>query len=78
MRDIGPSDALRKWFHHEDAHWDEFVERYETELGGHPDELDHLRALEEEHGKVTLLYGARDAEHNQAVVLERTLARPAS
>lgn len=69
FKDTAPSNELRKWFGHDPAKWDEFKKRYLAELrdnGGAVEELRHaLRGKK----KVTLLYGARDEEHNEAVVL---------
>jgi uncharacterized protein YeaO (DUF488 family) len=78
-RDLGPSTRLRKWFGHDPARWSEFEERYHAELV-EPDRARTLDALaaEARKGPVTLVYGARDREHNQAQVigdeLERRLA----
>jgi uncharacterized protein YeaO (DUF488 family) len=72
-KDIAPSDALRTWFGHDPARWSEFRRRYIAELRGHAAELDELRALAKR-GPVTLVYGARDEEHNQAVVIRDLLA----
>lgn len=70
-RDIAPSTELRKWFNHDPARWEEFRRRYREELRGHMDDLKPLRA---DIGRpVTLLFSARDAEHNQAVVLKELL-----
>jgi len=73
LRDIGPSTELRKWYGHDVARWPEFRERYRAELasGGAP--LEELRAIASEHDMVTLLFGAKDEEHNQAVVLAELL-----
>lgn len=68
LREIAPSDALRKWFGHDPARWSEFRARYEAELAGHGDEVSRLQALLSE-GRVTLLYGAKDEAHNNAVAL---------
>ncbi|MER9054189.1 DUF488 domain-containing protein [Mesorhizobium sp. M0213] len=68
LRDIAPSDALRKWFGHEPARWAEFQRRYSDELDRNGEALAELRALLRE-GKVTLLYGAHDEAHNNAVAL---------
>ena len=67
-RDLAPSDALRRWFAHDPAKFGEFPRRYREELDGHREHVDALRrrALD---GPVTVLYGARDREHNNAVVL---------
>ncbi|WP_343703485.1 DUF488 domain-containing protein [Chitinophaga sp.] len=73
-KEVAPSDALRKWFHHEVANWKEFEKRYKAELK----ESDALSALLPEikkHKTVTLLYGAKDEEHNQAAVLKELLAK---
>lgn len=69
-RDIAPSDELRHWFGHDPARWDEFQRRYRDELAT-PEAtqvLDALAAIAAS-GTLTLVYGARDEEHNQAVVL---------
>ena len=68
LRDIAPSDELRKWFGHEPARWAEFQKRYRVELDGNGGAVTQLRALLGE-GRVTLLYGAHDEAHNNAVAL---------
>jgi uncharacterized protein YeaO (DUF488 family) len=80
-RDLGPSTKLRQWFGHDPERWQEFQARYRVELA-RPDAaqlLDELAAAAR-HGRVTLVYGARDREHNQARVIadeiERRLATP--
>lgn len=75
MKDIAPSTALRKWFGHDPAKWDEFRQRYKAELAQHPDELAKLRDLAQKQ-KVTLIFGARDPAHNEAVVLKDVLTAP--
>lgn len=72
LRDVAPSDRLRKWFGHDPAKWGEFVERYRGELAANP-AFKKLLEIAREKGRVTLLYSARDAEHNQAVALKRIL-----
>jgi uncharacterized protein YeaO (DUF488 family) len=69
MKEIAPSDELRKWFHHEEKNWSEFVKRYEAELAKKKELLSELKKVENEHGTVTLLFGAKDEKQNQAVVL---------
>jgi uncharacterized protein YeaO (DUF488 family) len=69
MKEIAPSDALRKWFHHEDGNWSEFEKKYRAELGKKKDLVNELRRLLDEHGTVTLLYGSKDEKRNQAVIL---------
>lgn len=73
MKEIAPSDELRKWFHHEEQNWKEFVKRYEAELGQKKDQLSELKKLSEERKTVTLLYGSRDEKQNQAAVLAELL-----
>lgn len=67
-KDIAPSNELRKWFGHDPAKYDEFKKRYERELSDNP-ALESVVKGWNKHAKVTLLYGAHDEEHNQAVVL---------
>lgn len=69
MKEIGPSDALRKWFGHNPVRWPEFQKRYRQELKKNTELIDRLWELEKKHGTVTLLYSARDDRRNQAVVL---------
>jgi uncharacterized protein YeaO (DUF488 family) len=68
---VAPSTELRKWFGHDPARWDTFCRRYETELADNP-EVDQLRTMSAG-GRLTLLFSARDTQHNQAVVLARHL-----
>jgi uncharacterized protein YeaO (DUF488 family) len=72
MKEIGPSDKLRKWFGHDPARWEEFRRRYEDELTGKRALLDELRDLAKK-GPLTLVYSAHDEAHNQAVVLREML-----
>lgn len=74
LKDVAPSEALRKWFGHDPAKWDEFQRRYFAELDAHPDAWQPiLRAAQR--GNVTLVYGARDTEHNDAVALKAYLEK---
>lgn len=68
LKDIAPSDELRKWFGHEPARWADFQKRYRAELDGNGEAVAQLRGLLRQ-GKVTLLYGAHDETHNNAVAL---------
>ncbi|TAM60311.1 DUF488 family protein [bacterium] len=75
MRELGPSSTLRQWFNHEPARWKGFCERYRRELAS-PDQYARLtELLKAAHGheRLTLVYGAKDEEHNQAVVLRNAL-----
>jgi uncharacterized protein YeaO (DUF488 family) len=73
MKEIAPSDALRKWFGHEPEKWKEFVKRYQAELGKKKDLLKEVKQLEREHGVVTLLFGRKDEKQNQAVLIAAAL-----
>ena len=72
LKEIAPSTELRQWFGHELARWPEFQRRYKAELRGHAMEIERLRDIAAK-GVLTLLYGARDQEHNDAVVLRDVL-----
>ena len=74
-KDLAPSTELRRWFGHDPARWEEFEQRYLQELdsAAEPgDLLDRCRV-----GTVTLIYGATDERHNNAVVLKEYLTRHA-
>ena len=74
---IAPSPELRKWFGHDPEKYEEFRKRYMEELAGN-EETAHFVSLVRDHlaeGPVTLLFGAKDTEHNQAVVLKEFLAQ---
>ena len=68
LKDVAPSDALRRWFHHDVAKWAEFRRRYRIELDQHPDAWAPIAAAARA-GDVVLLYSSRDTEHTNAVVL---------
>lgn len=72
-KDVAPSSDLRTWFHHDPELFDEFERRYRAELAGNP-EIPELAALGAGHRRLTLVYSARDTEHNQALVLRDVLA----
>ena len=69
---LAPSTALRKWFGHDPARWQEFRRRYVEELRHHPEQLARLRALAKQ-GPITLVFAAHDERHNDAVVLRGLL-----
>jgi len=73
MKDVAPSDALRKWFGHEPEKWGEFQKKYRSELAKKKELIAELRKMAKEHGTLTLLFGAKDEKHNQAVVLAGVL-----
>jgi uncharacterized protein YeaO (DUF488 family) len=74
MKELAPSAALRRWFAHDPRKWVEFQKRYKVELRTQSELLDKIakRALR---GRVTLVYGARDEAHNDAVVLSAVIRR---
>ncbi|PYK12724.1 MAG: hypothetical protein DME65_03480 [Verrucomicrobia bacterium] len=76
LKDIAPSTELRKWFGHDPNKWRTFRARCQTELKDHGDQLELLKSKAKE-GTVTLIYGARDQAHNEAVVLKEFLERSA-
>jgi len=69
LRDLAPSAELRKWFGHDPSRWEEFKERYLRELTGNREQI-WLLKQEIEKGVVTLVYAAKDQEHNEAVVIQ--------
>ena len=73
MKNIGPSTELRQWFGHDPNKWAEFQKKYRAELKNKGDMLDELRNLDKKHNQLTLLYGARDQEHNEAVIIAELL-----
>ncbi len=73
LKEIAPSTELRKWFGHDPEKWREFEKRYKKELKNKPELMQQLKDLEKKHKQVTLLYGARDAEHNEAIILQHVL-----
>lgn len=76
LKDIAPSDALRKWFGHDPRKWPRFKEKYKKELQDRSEMIVRLRK-EAKRGRVTLLFAAKDPEHNNAVVLEELIGRGA-
>jgi uncharacterized protein YeaO (DUF488 family) len=73
VKEIAPSDELRKWFHHEEGSWSDFEKKYKAELTKKETLLSELNGLVKEHGTVTLLFGSKDEKQNQAVVLAEML-----
>jgi uncharacterized protein YeaO (DUF488 family) len=71
-RELAPSGELRRWFAHDAGRFEEFRRRYTAELAGQEEKLRDLRRRAR-HGTLTLVYGARDKEHNDAVVLAQIL-----
>lgn len=75
VREVAPSDDLRRWFDHDPGRWEEFVRRYHRELEACPGPVEELLGAHRERGTLTLVYGARDTEHNNAVALRDYLRR---
>jgi uncharacterized protein YeaO (DUF488 family) len=74
LKDVSPSTELRKWFGHEPSRWEEFKRRYRTELEKNNKQLADLKQLTKTTA-VTLVYSAKDEQHNGAVVLKEFLER---
>ncbi len=74
MKEIAPSNELRKWFNHEDVKWSEFRERYFAELDNKREVVKALLGVTKG-GDITLLFSARNSEHNNAVALKEYLER---
>jgi len=75
MKEVAPSDALRKFYCHVPEKWPAFQKKYRAELAKKRAMIAELKKMEKEHGTLTLLFGAKDEEHNQAVVLAEFLKR---
>lgn len=72
LKNIAPSTDLRKWFGHDPEKWEEFKKRYLTELKNNDEQVSILKD-EISQGPVTLVYGARDQEHNEALFLKDSI-----
>jgi uncharacterized protein YeaO (DUF488 family) len=72
LKEIAPSTELRKWFAHDSGKWKSFRARYETEIRQNADLIKLLKQKARK-GTVTLVYGARDEKHNEALVLKKLL-----
>lgn len=74
LKDVAPSTELRKWFAHDPDKWKRFRDRYQTEIRNNHDLIKVLKQKARE-GTITLIYGARDEKHNEALVLKQFLER---
>ena len=74
LKEVAPSTELRRWFGHDPGRWSEFRRRYRAELSRKPEFLNELRAMASQE-PITLVYGARDQLHNDAIVLREILLR---
>ena len=73
LKDIAPSDELRKWFSHDPRKWSDFKKKYKNELKNNPELLNKIKRMEKKEKVVTLLYAAKDEEHNNALALKEIL-----
>jgi uncharacterized protein YeaO (DUF488 family) len=74
LKEVAPSTELRQWFGHDPAKWKSFRGRYETEIRNNDNLIRELKEIAKK-DTVTLLYGARDEKHNEALVLKQFLER---
>lgn len=74
MKELAPSNELRKWYSHDEAKWKEFQKRYFKELDGHADLVEEL-IQKSRAGKLTLLFATREEVRNNAVALKNYLER---
>jgi len=72
LKDIAPSTELRQWFNHDPVKWNEFKKRYRLELKNNKEQISLLKEQMKK-GTLTLVYGAKDEEHNEALVLKELL-----
>lgn len=75
FKEIGPSKELRQWFNHDPDKFEEFKKKYHEELqdGEQKASYDKLKAMQKENNTITLVYAAKDEQHNQAQVLKEML-----
>lgn len=75
LKDIAPSDELRKWYSHDVKKFNDFSKKYKQELKDKSDLLKQLKKLEKDHKTITLLFSAKDVSHNNAVVLRNYIRK---
>jgi uncharacterized protein YeaO (DUF488 family) len=73
LKEIAPTDDLRKWFSHDPKKWKSFERKYSEELKRNQTLVDKILDLEKEHKIVTLVFSAKDEQHNNAIVLQQVL-----
>ncbi|MDD3776185.1 MAG: DUF488 domain-containing protein [Actinomycetota bacterium] len=73
LKHLAPSNELRKWFSHDEDKWDDFKEKYSKELEAKRDQVEQLLKLEKDRGTITLLFAAKDQQHNNASALKSYL-----
>jgi uncharacterized protein YeaO (DUF488 family) len=74
LKEISPTNELRKWFSHDADKWSEFQSKYKAELKDNKETLNQLKKIAKEED-VTLLFAAKDTEHNEAVFLKKFLSK---
>lgn len=74
LKYIAPSNELRKWFGHDPLKWEEFKRRYTKEIKNNQKDFEELESVVKK-GKVTILYSAKDEDHNNAVVVKELLEK---
>ena len=75
FKEIAPTDKLRKWFSHDPKKWESFKKKYIDELKENKSSLDKIKNLKKEHKMITLVFAAKDEQHNNAVVLIEILRK---
>lgn len=75
IKEVAPSNELRKWFSHDEKKWDDFKSRYKKELEENLEIVQKIKQIEKEEKIVTLLYSAKDEKHNNALVLKEYLQK---
>lgn len=74
LKDIAPSNELRKWFNHDSEKWSEFKERYFAELKDHTEQLENIYSIAKQH-HITFVYSAKNETFNNAVVLKEYIEK---
>jgi len=75
LKEVSPSDKLRKWYSHDPEKWNEFQKKYKIELKDKSDVLGKIKKIEKEKKVVTLLYAAKDEKRTHAIVLQKILGK---
>ena len=75
LKDVAPSNELRKWFNHDVVKWEEFKQKYKQEIQSNPKALQELQAIINGQEQATLVFAAKDQQHNNAIVLCELLQR---
>ena len=75
LKDVAPSTELRKWFGHDPKKWNEFKKKYRAELKKNKEIVEILKQANKKYPTITLLYGAKDEVHNEAIVLAELLGK---